>query len=81
MSRHYSKDAFVTTMRAYVARHAEIADEEDTTDDTPVSSPAELVAFLTATFNKTFVCEDLSKATTFGGAKRNIVPLFPRLGI
>jgi hypothetical protein len=81
--RHYSKDAFITTMRWYVARHADIADEEDVTDDTPVSSPAELIAFLAISFGKIFVCEDpsLSLASTFGGAKQNIVPLFPRLGI
>lgn len=79
--KHYSKDAFLTTMRWYVASHADIADEEEVKDDTPVSSPEQMMAFLAATFNKIFVCEDMSKATTFGGAKQNIVPAFPRLGI
>lgn len=79
--RYYSKDAFLATMRRYVANHASIADEEEVKDDTPVSNPAELIAFLEITFNKIFVCEDLSKATTFAGAKENIKAAHPHLGI
>lgn len=71
----YSKSAFQDEVRKMAAEQAGIP-VGAVRDDTPVN-PGALTLLLTLRLCVGVVCENMQESTTFGGAKRHIVPLFP----